>query len=46
LIHLTANGEASGQLRRVLERAAGNFEREAGRRISWFAALLRRRSSS
>jgi len=40
LIHLTANGEASGQLAPMLERAAEELEREAGRRISWFAALL------
>ena len=40
LIHLTANGEASGQLAPMLERAAAELEREAGRRISWFAALL------
>ena len=40
LIHLTANGEASGQLAPMLERAAGELEREASRRISWFAALL------
>ena len=40
LIHLTANGEASGQLAPMLERAAAELEREAGRRITWFAALL------
>ncbi len=40
LIHLTANGEASGQLAPMLARAAAELEREAGRRISWFAALL------
>jgi general secretion pathway protein F len=40
LIHLTANGEASGQLAPMLERAAAELEREATRRISWFAALL------
>jgi len=40
LIHLTANGEASGQLAPMLERAAVELEREAARRISWFAALL------
>ena len=40
LIHLTANGEASGQLAPMLARAAADLEREAGRRISWFAALL------
>jgi general secretion pathway protein F len=40
LVHLTANGEASGQLAPMLERAAAELEREAARRISWFAALL------
>ena len=40
LIHLTANGEASGQLAPMLERAATELEREAHRRITWFAALL------
>ena len=40
LIHLTANGEASGKLAPMLERAAAELEREAARRISWFAALL------
>jgi general secretion pathway protein F len=40
LIHLTANGEASGQLAPMLERAAAELEREASRRMSWFAALL------
>jgi general secretion pathway protein F len=40
LVHLTANGEASGQLAPMLERAAAELEREAGRRIGWFAALL------
>ena len=40
LIHLTANGEASGQLAQMLERAATELEREAHRRMSWFAALV------
>jgi general secretion pathway protein F len=40
LIHLTANGEASGSLAPMLERAAAELEREAERRMSWFAALL------
>ena len=40
LVHLTANGEASGQLAPMLERAAAELEREAARRINWFAALL------
>jgi general secretion pathway protein F len=40
LIHLTANGEASGQLAPMLQRAAEELEREAARRLNWFAALL------
>jgi general secretion pathway protein F len=40
LIHLVANGEASGQLAPMLERAADELEREAERRLTWFAALL------
>ncbi len=40
LIHLVANGEASGQLAPMLERAAEELERESERRVSWFAALL------
>ena len=40
LIHLVANGEASGQLAPMLERAAADLEREAERRLTWFAALL------
>jgi len=40
LIHLTANGEASGRLAAMLGRAAEELEREATRRMSWFAALL------
>lgn len=40
LIHLVANGEASGQLAPMLERAAAELEREAERRLTWFAALL------
>ena len=40
LIHLVANGEASGRLAPMLERAAGELEREAERRLTWFAALL------
>ncbi|MEP6657473.1 MAG: type II secretion system inner membrane protein GspF [Betaproteobacteria bacterium] len=40
LIHLVANGEASGQLEAMLERAAQELEREAERRLTWFAALL------
>ncbi|MDQ6620234.1 MAG: type II secretion system inner membrane protein GspF [Pseudomonadota bacterium] len=40
LVHLVANGEASGQLSAMLERAAEELEREAERRLTWFAALL------
>jgi len=40
LIHLVANGEASGQLAPMLERAAGELERESERRLTWFAALV------
>ena len=40
LVHLVANGEESGQLAPMLERAAGELEREAERRLTWFAALL------
>jgi general secretion pathway protein F len=40
LVHLVANGESSGQLAPMLERAAGELEREAERRLTWFAALL------
>ena len=40
LVHLVANGEASGQLAPMLERAAAELERDAERRMTWFAALL------
>ena len=40
LTHLVANGEASGQLSAMLERAAEELEREAERRLTWLAALL------
>jgi len=40
LIHLVGNGEASGQLAPMLERAAGLLEQEAERRLTWFAALV------
>ncbi len=40
LIHLVANGEATGQLAPMLERAADELEREAERRLAWLAALL------
>jgi general secretion pathway protein F len=40
LIHLVANGEQSGRLAAMLERAATDLERDAERRLSWLAALL------
>lgn len=40
LVHLVANGESSGQLAPMLQRAAGELERESERRLTWFAALL------
>ena len=40
LIHLVANGEQSGQLAPMLERAAALLEQESERRITWFAALV------
>jgi len=40
LIHLVANGEQSGRLAPMLERAAEELERDAERRLAWLAALL------
>ncbi|MEO9136047.1 MAG: type II secretion system inner membrane protein GspF [Casimicrobiaceae bacterium] len=40
LIHLIANGEQSGALAPMLERAAGELERDAERRLAWVAALI------
>ena len=40
LIHLIANGEQSGSLAPMLERAAGELERDAERRLAWIAALI------
>lgn len=40
LIHLVANGEQTGRLAPMLERAAGELERDAERRLAWLAALL------
>lgn len=40
LIHLVANGESSGRLGPMLQRAAEELERDAERRLAWMAALL------
>lgn len=40
LVHLVANGEQSGRLAPMLERAAAELERDAERRLAWLAALL------
>ena len=40
LIHLVANGESSGRLAPMLQRAAEELERDAERRLGWLAALL------
>ena len=40
LIHLVANGESSGRLSAMLERAAEEMERDAERRLAWLAALI------
>ncbi|HEY1329747.1 MAG TPA: type II secretion system F family protein, partial [Casimicrobiaceae bacterium] len=40
LVHLVANGEQSGALAPMLERAAAELEREAERRLTWVAALI------
>jgi len=40
LIHLVANGEATGRLAPMLERAAAELEREAERRLAWVTALV------
>ena len=40
LIHLLANGEQSGALAPMLERAAAELERDAERRLAWIAALI------
>jgi general secretion pathway protein F len=39
-VHLVANGEQSGQLPAMLDRAAREQESEVERRLSWLAALL------
>jgi general secretion pathway protein F len=40
LVHLVANGEQTGRLAPMLERAAGELERAAETRLAWLAALL------
>ena len=40
LVHLVANGEQSGTLAPMLERAAGELERESERRLTWVTALI------
>ena len=40
LIHLVANGESSGRLGPMLQRASEELERDAERRLAWLAALL------
>ena len=40
LMHLIANGEQSGALAPMLERAAAELERDAERRLAWLAALI------
>ncbi len=40
LVHLVANGESSGRLGPMLQRAAEELERDAERRLAWMAALL------
>jgi len=40
LVHLVANGEQSGRLAPMLERADEELERDAERRLAWLAALL------
>ena len=40
LIHLVANGESTGRLGPMLQRASEELERDAERRLAWLAALL------
>jgi general secretion pathway protein F len=40
LVHQIANGEQSGALAPMLERAAAELERDAERRLAWLAALI------
>ena len=40
LVHLVANGEATGRLPEMLSRAAGELERDAETRLAWLTGLL------
>ena len=40
LVHLVASGENTGRLAPMLERAAGELERDAETRLAWLAALI------
>jgi general secretion pathway protein F len=40
LVHLVASGENTGRLAAMLERAAGELERDAETRLAWLAALI------
>ena len=40
LVHLVANGEQSGQLPAMLDRAAREQELDVQRRLTWLAALV------
>jgi general secretion pathway protein F len=40
LVHLVASGESTGRLAALLERAAGELERDAETRLAWLAALI------
>jgi general secretion pathway protein F len=40
LVHLVANGEQSGQLPAMLDRAAREQELDVERRLTWLAALV------
>ena len=40
LVHLVASGENTGRLTPMLERAAGELERDAETRLAWLAALI------
>jgi general secretion pathway protein F len=40
LVHLVANGEQSGELPAMLDRAAREQEQDVARRLNWLAALI------